>query len=179
MSRGDAPRLTPAHRRLAIVVASAAIAWAAIAGAIRLMESAALPQVPLMTMAGEQTTLAALAQGGPMVVNLWATWCAPCRREMPVLATAQQQEPAVRFVFANQGEDRETARRFLADAGLDLANVVIDPGARIGREVGSAALPTTLFYDGRGRLVDTHIGELSAAALAVRLRSLRAEPVVK
>jgi len=114
-----------------------------------------------------------LAQGRPMVVNLWATWCPPCRREMPVLADAQQRESAVRFVFANQGEDRETAQRYLTAAGLELANVVIDPGARIGREIGSGSLPTTLFYDASGRLVDTHLGALSAASLASKLRSLR------
>jgi thiol-disulfide isomerase/thioredoxin len=108
-----------------------------------------------------------------MVVNLWATWCPPCRREMPVLAAAQKQETGVSFVFVNQGEEGSTAQRYLNIEKLDLANVLLDPGARLGREVGSGSLPTTLFYDTNGRLVDTHLGQLSAASLASKLSKIR------
>ena len=108
-----------------------------------------------------------------MVVNLWASWCPPCRREMPVLAAAQQRETGVMFVFANQGEDAATAQRYLGDSALHLANVLLDSGTELGRTVGSTALPTTLFYDAGGRLVDTHLGELSAASLASKLNQLR------
>ena len=104
-----------------------------------------------------------------MVVNLWASWCPPCRREMPVLAAAQQSDPEARFVFVNQGEDGTTAGNFLRSARLDLHYVLLDPSAGFGREVGSTALPTTLFYDASGRLVDTHLGELSVGALAKKL----------
>src|SRR5690606_40886240 len=45
--------------------------------------------------------------GQPTVVNLWATWCPPCRREMPVLRDAQQRYPDIAFIFANQGESAE------------------------------------------------------------------------
>lgn len=160
----------PALRKpLAWALAAGVLAWGGISTAIRTMENAAMPQVPLTTLAGELTTLSSLAQGKPMVVNLWATWCPPCRREMPTLAAAQRTESRVSFVFANQGEDATTATRYLASAGLELANVVIDPGARIGREIGSGSLPTTLFYDASGRLVDTHLGALSDASLASKL----------
>ena len=120
--------------------------------------------------------MAALAAGQPLVVNLWASWCPPCRREMPVLAAAQQRTSGVRFVFANQGEDAAAVLRYLAASNkeLQLSNVVFDPTAALGRAVGSKALPTTLFYDATGRLVDTHLGELSAASLASKLQPLRA-----
>jgi thiol-disulfide isomerase/thioredoxin len=132
-----------------------------------------LPTVLLTTLAGEPVDLAGLAAGQPLVVNLWASWCPPCRREMPVLAAAQQQETGVRFVFANQGEGAATAQRYLSASQLALANVVLDPGTALGKAVGSTALPTTLFYDAKGRLVDTHLGELSAASLASKLKQLR------
>ena len=164
----------PALRKpLGFGLAAGALAWGGIFGAIRMMDATGVPTVSLTTLAGESTNLAALAQGKPMVVNLWATWCPPCRREMPVLAAAQKQETAVSFVFVNQGEDGETAQHYLTAAGLDLANVVIDPGTAIGREVGSGALPTTRFYDANGRLVDTHLGALSSASLASKLAQFR------
>lgn len=164
----------PALRRpLAFGLAAGAVAWGGLFGAIRMMENTTAPQASVTTLAGESTNLAALAQGKPMVVNLWASWCPPCRREMPVLAAAQKQETAVRFVFVNQGEDAAKVQRYLTGAGLDLANVVIDPGTALGREVGSGALPTTLFYNASGRLVDTHLGPLSAASLASKLAQFR------
>ena len=147
--------------------------WGVLFGALRMTEKPMLPALALTTLVGASTNLAALADGKPMVVNLWASWCPPCRREMPVLAAAQQRETGVRFVFVNQGEEGATAQRYLSAGRLDLANVLLDPGAALGREVGSGALPTTLFYDANGRLIDTHLGELSAASLASKLNSLR------
>ncbi len=55
----------------------------------------------------------------------------------------------------------------------ELDNVLLDSASGFGREAGSTALPTTLFYDADGRLVDTHLGELSAAALASKLNRFR------
>ena len=164
----------PALRRpLAFGLVAGAVAWGGLFGAIRLMTNTAMPEVPLTTLAGEKTTLDALAQGKPMVVNLWATWCPPCRREMPVLAAAQKQEAGMRFVFVNQGEDGTTVQHYLNGAGLDLANVVLDSFTALGREVGSGALPTTLFYNASGRLIDVHLGPLSTASLASKLDRLR------
>ena len=56
---------------------------------------------------------------------------------------------------------------------MNLANVLLDSGAELGHAIGSTALPTTLFYDANGRLVDTHLGELSTASLASKLNKLR------
>lgn len=161
------------RKPLILGLAAGALAWGAMFGSIIMMDNTALPKVSLTTLAGEPVDLVALAAGKPMVVNLWASWCPPCRREMPVLAAAQKQEKEVRFVFANQGEDGATAQNYLTAARLDLANVLLDPSAGIGREVGSMALPTTLFYDANGRLVDTHLGELSVASLTSKLNQLR------
>lgn len=134
-----------------------------------------LPTVALQTLGGEAVTLAALAQGKPLVVNLWATWCPPCRREMPVLAEAQRRETGVTLVFADQGESAAAVQRYLSASRLDLQNVVLDPASALGRSIGSESLPITLFYSADGRLVDTHVGALSAATLAARLTSVRGE----
>lgn len=160
------------NRALSLGLMAGAFALNAMFAGMRATENTSLPKASLTTLAGEQADLAKLAAGKPMVVNLWATWCPPCRREMPVLAAAQRQEAGVRFVFSNQGEDAATVRRYLDAGGLDIANVVLDRRGAIGHEVGSAGLPTTLFYDARGRLVDKHVGALSAAALAGKLARL-------
>src|SRR5690606_14732791 len=118
---------------------------------------------------GESTTLAALS-GRPMVLNLWATWCPPCRREMPVLEQAQGHYPGVAFVLVNQGEDRATIRGYLDRAGLEPGHVLLDPHSRTMLETNTRGLPTTLFFSAEGRLVDTHMGELTRASLADTLR---------
>jgi thiol-disulfide isomerase/thioredoxin len=164
----------PALRKpLILGLAAGVLAWGAMSGVLRMLERPILPKMSLTTLAGKSTDLAAQAAGKPMVVNLWATWCPPCRREMPVLAAAQQQETGVSFIFANQGEDGATVQHYLSTNRLDLANVLLDPAARLGPEVGSMGLPTTLFYDANGRLVDTQVGGLSPASLASKLMRLR------
>lgn len=166
------------RKPLILGLAAGALAWEAMFGAIVMMNNKALPNVALTTLAGKPVDLVTLAAGKPMVVNLWASWCPPCRREMPVLATAQKHQKGKRFVFVNQGEDAATARNYLTAARLDLSNVLLDSAAGFGREVGSMALPTTLFYDANGRLVDTHLGELSTASLASKLNQLRSRALL-
>jgi thiol-disulfide isomerase/thioredoxin len=149
------------------------LVWGVLFGALRSTARPVLPKQMLMTLGGVPTDLAALAQGKPMVVNLWASWCPPCRREMPVLAAAQKRETGVSFVFVNQGEDESAAQHYLSAGKIDLANVLLDPTASVGHAVGSGALPTTLFYNAQGQLIDTHVGGLSDASLANKLNQMR------
>lgn len=167
-------RRAAVRKPLVLGLAAGAFVWGGTFTAIRMMQNTTLPNVPLTTLAGEPADLTRLAAGEPLVVNMWATWCPPCRRELPTLAAAQKQEHGVRFVFADQGEDARTVQRYLGAASLELDNVVLDAGARMGRAVGSGGLPTTLFYDANGRLVDTHVGQLTAGSLASKLDRLRA-----
>ena len=169
-------RCAPLRKPLTLGLGAGALTWAAMFGAIALVSNTSLPKTPLTTLAGESADLAKLAAGKPIVLNLWATLCPPCRRELPALAAAQKKETWAHFVFADQGEDPVTVRRYLAAAGLELANVLLDPGAGIGREVGSGGLPTTLFFNTDGRLVDTHVGQLTAGSLASKLSRLRTSP---
>lgn len=155
------------------------LAWQGLLAGLRLINAPPLSEVQVTRLAGESTNLAALADGKPMVVNLWASWCPPCRREMPVLAAAQKRESGVSFVFANQGESAATVSSFLSTSRLDLANVVLDPDTRVGFLAGSGALPITLFYDDGGKLVSTHIGSLTADSLARKIGRLRPQAISK
>ena len=159
---------------LGFAVASGLLTWGAVSLTAYLIETGAatLPDSHFQTLSGQDKTLAEVASGKPMVVNLWASWCPPCIREMPVLEAAQQRHPDIRFVFVNQGEQPETVRGFLTQHGLSLDHILTDPGSRLGRMIGSQALPTTLFYDAAGKQVDTHLGALSRGTLARSLEHL-------
>lgn len=121
-------------------------------------------------------SLTEAARGRPVVVNLWASWCGPCRVEMPMLAAAQQREPTVAFLFVNQGESRATVQSFLQQQGFTLREVLLDSGSSLGQAIASRDLPITLFFDAKGRQVDAHFGILNPAALESRLRQLRTAP---
>ncbi|MGX5913104.1 prolipoprotein diacylglyceryl transferase family protein [Aliidiomarina sp. Khilg15.8] len=139
-----------------------------------LQQGSRLPDLTLLNVKGEQIALQDL-NDRPLVVNLWATWCPPCRREMPVLAEAQSRESDIVFVFANQRESQAEVAQFMKDTNLTLQNVLLDSGARFGRHVGSRALPTTLFYNAKGEQVASHLGELSAASLSHQISKLKEE----
>jgi len=132
-----------------------------------------LPPLTLSSLEGRSVSLTDFA-GKPTVVNLWATWCPPCRREMPALQRTQAANPDVNIVFVNQGEEAATIAAFLGRHGLALRNVLVDPQSSTGAALGHSALPTTLFFDAHGRLAGTRIGEMSQATLTQRLASLRA-----
>ncbi|MDH5538011.1 MAG: TlpA family protein disulfide reductase [Rhizobacter sp.] len=169
---------TPLLRRpLALASATGLALWLAAGLATGVRDTPALPAVALTDLStGATLDLAQAARGRPVVVNLWASWCGPCRQEMPLLAEAQRNERSIGFLFVNQGESAETIRRYMEGQNLPLREVLLDPGSTLGPAVGSGGLPTTLFYDGRGRRVDAHFGVLNAAALEGRLRNLRRAP---
>ena len=131
-----------------------------------------LPTVVVNQLNGEAVPLNNIESGKPRVINLWATWCPPCRREMPVLKQAQQNNPNVGFVFVNQGEHEAVIEQYLSKESLLLENVVADSKAVLGQLAGSRALPTTLFIAADGRIVDAHLGELSSAKLKSKLNRL-------
>ncbi|MDQ9172357.1 TlpA disulfide reductase family protein [Oxalobacteraceae bacterium R-40] len=138
------------------------------------VEPMQLPELALPRLDGGAVRVDTLA-GKPVVVNLWATWCPPCRREMPVLRDAQEKNKDITFVFANQGESAAMVSSYLKQEKLALSNVLLDPAMQFSGKLQSTAFPTTLFFDAQGKLVDRRMGELSAATLAERLEQLRAK----
>jgi thiol-disulfide isomerase/thioredoxin len=172
----------PAARRpVGLAVVAGTVLWSAAMGAVfwadRNDVQAGVPDVVLTdSLTGQQRSLAAVLAGQPAVVNLWASWCGPCRAEMPDLAAAQQRSPDVQFVFVNQGESAQVIKAYLQRSGLDLPHVWIDTSRTLGHAVGSKGLPTTLFFDAKGRRVDAHFGVINPAALQARLQDLRNAP---
>lgn len=142
------------------------LALFALIGQVDQKNTTPLPNVQFIDLSGKTKQLADLPKDRPMVINLWASWCPPCIREMPVLAKAQKAHPDVVFLFINQGEDAAAIEAFLHKSGLHIDNVLIDRERDLAKQTNSAGLPTTLFYNANGKRMHTHVGELSAATLA-------------
>ncbi|MFA9459917.1 redoxin family protein [Thiohalorhabdus methylotrophus] len=165
----------PSKRRpLAMGILVGSLVWGVTAGSIATIESTSrgLPQSQLATLEGDPAHLGEF-RGKPMVVNLWASWCPPCRREMPLLEQAQDRRDGISFVFVNQGEGLKAVGSYLNREGLELDNVLLDRARAVGAEVGANGLPTTLFYNRAGHLVDAHTGMLSEATLHRGLKRIK------
>lgn len=130
-----------------------------------------LPEMTFSDITGQDVTLSGFA-GKPVVVNLWATWCPPCQREMPVLERAQTNNADMHFVFINQGETAAHIQQFLNTNQLTLHNVLLDTKGDTAKHFGQRGLPATLFFNDKGVLVSSRLGELSDATLAKRLESI-------
>ncbi len=169
----EGTRRSPRLRRplaLTLACAACAAALATVAAPYLATARPGPPAVLLRNLDGAAIDLATF-RGRPLVLNLWASWCPPCRREMPLLADAQARHADVQFVFVNQGEEAPQIRRFLRAHDLALRNVLSDRLRQAGVATGSSAMPTTLFFNREGELVVRHVGEIDAPALAAALEA--------
>ena len=132
-----------------------------------------LPSVTLKSMGGVDVQLHQFL-GKPLVVNLWATWCPPCRHEMPLLVRTASERKDVVFVFANQdrGNSAPLVRSFLDGSGLVMEWVLLDPQNVLQQELKTPGLPTTYFFDSKGSLVAKHVGEITPAILEASLAKI-------
>lgn len=161
-------------RVFAAALATTALGMATWAVVLQLSLSAAttpLPTFALERLEGQMEALTA-HQGGPMVINLWATWCPPCLRELPLLARSAAETPSVTFAFVNQGDDGATIQAYLAEQGIVLPDAYLDPTWRTSTHYQALGLPTTLFVGADGRLAKNHVGEISPEQLKDALASL-------
>lgn len=154
-------------------VAVLALAWA---GGTALLSASpqSLPEMPVLaTLDGGKIAPESLA-GRPYVINLWATWCPPCRRELPMLAEVAANSE-VPILLVNQAEPAAQVQRYLDEAGISGDAVALDQDGALMRGIGGGALPTTLFINARGQVVTTHLGEISRAALLDQIAQLKKE----
>ncbi|AXC49540.1 TlpA family protein disulfide reductase [Paracoccus suum] len=122
-----------------------------------------LPPMQLMALDGAPVQLTGRERS--VVLNLWASWCPPCRREMPMMTDLAARTPGVDFIFANQGEGADQIDAFLRGEGLPPAGMVRDPQSGLMAALEAIGLPSTLVFDAGGRLIGAHTGEISRAAL--------------
>jgi cytochrome oxidase Cu insertion factor (SCO1/SenC/PrrC family) len=128
------------------------------------------PAFSLTGTDGAQVTLASLA-GKPAVINFWASYCPPCRAEMPLLEKRVGQQAGARLVLVDEGDSSRSARDFLSSLGIKQP-ALLDSNLGMGHAYGAIALPTTVFLRTDGTIAARHIGQLDDGVLAAELATL-------
>lgn len=131
-----------------------------------------LPDILIEQLSGEEVSLALLANNQVTVVNLWASWCPPCQREMPAFYKAEQDYPEINFIMLNQQESAHVIKHFLARMALDFNHVMLDYTGQIADAFNAYGLPVTLFFNQQGKLINSHMGEMSAASLSATINRI-------
>lgn len=115
--------------------------------------------------------LLAQLEGTPVVVNLWASWCGPCERELPMLTRAARRHPDVQFVGVNVQDSREGAEGFVREYSIPYPSV-FDPAGDILTELDAIGPPVTAFYASNGAEVAKVVGEIGAEDLDRNLAAI-------
>jgi cytochrome c biogenesis protein CcmG, thiol:disulfide interchange protein DsbE len=108
-----------------------------------------------------------LRKGKVTIVNIWASWCGPCRAEHPVLMELAKRDDIV-LVGINNKDDAENAARFLGALGQPFAAIGADTTGRTTIDWGGYGVPETFIVDGKGIIRYKHVGPLSEDALTGR-----------
>jgi cytochrome c biogenesis protein CcmG/thiol:disulfide interchange protein DsbE len=111
--------------------------------------------------------------GQPVVVNFWATWCPPCRLEMPELQNAYDtyRDQGLVVLAVNAQETEPQVRAFFDEMGFTLP-ALLDSDGQVGRAYGTPGLPSTFFIDGSGEVTAVHRGLLTAGLIETYLAQI-------
>jgi len=119
-----------------------------------------LPETEIRDPDDEPAMLAELT-GEPILVNLWASWCAPCVKELPTLQALSQKPGAPTVVLVSQDTGpRPSVDAFLDSHKIDGLESWHDPKMALSGALGVQVLPTTIYYDSAGREVWRYVGDL-------------------
>lgn len=106
-------------------------------------------------------------RGRPVVLNFWASWCVPCRAEMPLLESAirEHADAGLAVIGVNNGERYQTASRFLERLDVSLTAYAYDPDGAVVRRYAILGMPTTFFIDREGVITSVIAGALTQSLL--------------
>ena len=133
-----------------LVVGTACGSGDSISGVVKVNEP--LPRLAGKTLEGDRLDASAHADGSVLVINVWADWCGPCRKEQPQLVRlADRYQDEVRFLGINYQDDRDAARAWVEEFGVPYPSLY-DPAGRTAAELGYTFLPDTYVVDRVGRI---------------------------
>lgn len=111
-------------------------------------------------------------RGRPLVLNFWASWCVPCRKEMPAFESVSSElKGRVEFLGVNEQDTRPGALDLVAKTGVRYPSVV-DPGGTLMSAYGFRGLPNTAFVSPDGEVLEVHFGEINATDLRAAIQRL-------
>ncbi len=121
---------------------------------------------------GEEVALSDL-QGRPIMLNFWATWCGPCRIEMPHMQAAFEDhaDEGLVILAVNNQEDLEQIQPFAEELGLTF-NIGLDENGAIQNQYRIRAYPSSYFIDGDGKIASFHLGVLTEDQLSEQLSTI-------
>ena len=115
-------------------------------------------------------------KGRPVVLNFWASWCVPCRKEMPALQEVSEGvQDRIAFVGINHQDSRGEALAFLDETGVRFP-AGYDPEGSTAAAYGLYGMPTTIFISPDGRILERHRGEISESQLRREIERLFRPP---
>ncbi len=130
-----------------------------------------LPNIELENVAGEKISTQSLL-GAPIILNIWYSTCEPCRRELPVLASAAlRYRDQVRFIGVNIKDSASVAEEFAAQYGVKF-ELLFDTNGLFISELGIATAPVTLAVNAQGTIIGQKAGEISASELDELMKEL-------
>ncbi|HEX5092649.1 MAG TPA: TlpA disulfide reductase family protein [Burkholderiales bacterium] len=141
----------------------------------------AIPEFTFQDEKGQPRTIGNF-RGKLVLLNLWATWCAPCREEMPALDRLQQRLGGAEFEVVALSIDQQgvhIARKFFDETGIKALRLYVDPSAQAAFKLGALGLPSTLVIDSTGREIGRRTGPAKwdspefVADLELRMKSQR------
>ena len=113
--------------------------------------------------------------GRPVVLNFWASWCGPCRMEMPAFERVSlAYADRAKILGVNQAESAETIERFAKTTGVSYP-LLVDEDWVVNNKYGVSNLPTTIFIDGDGVIREVFVGTMNQAVLEDKLNALLPE----
>lgn len=160
--RSSRPGSHPVRRSRRALLAAAVVLLAPACGSTGGGAGAAGEPLPLVELTpidgGDVVDLADIE--GPAVINLWATWCVPCRTEIPDFEEVHRARgDEVRFVGINIGQAADEASPFLDEVGATY-DQYLDPQGYAQTELGAVSLPTTVVVDADGTIVERRVGQM-------------------